>query len=358
MRDFDSFGGNDNDRVKAVNTYHQNHGGGVLEPIQLPSRIITHSVPFQWWSGMRLIADGGPAREYSRGTVLRYNGTGSQFVFTGSQTAQGYPSDGSPRDINIHNVQFEGPGNTDWTQCYDPRTYPQNGSSHVDWMSELRGCGWKLFNRVYWGWWDGLNLVGTTHVQAVKDTPFFVGGAECTLFGAESSFMDNTAWANTPKPFIRSVLEKSTIGAVMPTARGISYQMKIEGGNNLVVNGTRFDSQDSDPVSGASLRIEGGANISVTGCSFKGQGDNFAEAYEHGVIEIVGGQHIIIQGNNFHRSGTRAPSSTPLVYTGPNVPFGGVVVGPNGFQGFDGVLQQSKPGQIVCTDPRMRIITA
>jgi hypothetical protein len=355
VRLFDSFGSNDNDRVTAVNAYHQNHGGGVLEPIELPARVITHSVPFQAWSGMKLVGSPVRACEYSRATVLKFTGSGSQFVFAYPQTSQGYPSDGSPRDIALSGIQFEGPGNTDWWQRFDPSKDSYTG--RVLWMSEFHGCAWKLFRSVYWGWWDGVTISGVTHVQAVQDTPFHVAGAECTLFTGESSFMDNTGWAGVPKPFIRSRLEKSTIGAVMPTARGFSYQIAVDGGRNLHIVGVRCDSQDSDPVSGASIRINGGSNINITNCSLKGQCDNLAAAYEHAAIEVVGGRHIIIQGNTFVRAGTAAPSSTPLVYTGPNVGPQAVAVGLNGFDGFDGVLRQAKDGQIVCIDPRMRVIT-
>ena len=45
MPQFDSLGGTDDARVTAANAYHQNHGGRVLEPILLPSRVITHTVP-------------------------------------------------------------------------------------------------------------------------------------------------------------------------------------------------------------------------------------------------------------------------------------------------------------------------
>lgn len=352
---FDSLGATDDARITAANNYHQNHGGRVLEPIELPSRVIQHSVPITWWSGSRWLAKGGPAREYSRGTVLKYVGSGAQIRFPRSQTGQGYPGDGSPRDSHFEGIQFEGSG--DCIESFDPTSYPQNGPGRVLWMTSFWGCGWKFFNRIHWGWWDGVNITGTTHVQLIKDTPFYVGGSENTLFGADSSFMDNNTWQRTPKPFIRSRLEKSSIGHVMPTARGWSYQLKVEGGNNLAVNGARFDSQDSDPVSGCSVRIEGGVNISVVNCSFKGQANDLDSAFEHGLIEITGGSHITVMGNNFLRDATKASPDTPLVFTGPNVGQGAVIVGPNNFSGFTGVLRQSKPGQIICIDPRMRVIT-
>ena len=355
MPTFDSLGSTDNARISAANAYHKAHGGRVLEPIILPSRVVTHSVPIELWSGARWVAPGGPAREYSRGSVLKYTGTGAQFRFTRTQTAQGYPGDGSPRDSNFECIQFEGSG--DCFESYDPTTYPQNGHGRVAWMTSFWGCGWKHFNRIYWGWWDGLNITGPTHTQGIKDTPFYLGGSESTLFGAESSFMDNNTWQKTPKPFIRSRMEKSTIGRVMPTARGWSYQLKIEAGNNLEVNGARFDSQDSDPVSGASVRIEGGVNLSITNCSFKGQANDLAGAFEHGLIEVTRGRQITIMGNNFLRDATKAPPDTPLVYAGPNVQQGAIIFGPNNFEGFTGIVHQYRPGQIISTDPRITVRT-
>jgi hypothetical protein len=356
MRDFDSFGTNDNDRVRAMNAYHQAHGGGILEPVKLPARQVTHNVPVQVWSGMKLeAAGGGRASEFSRSTVMAFNGSGSQFVFAAPQTNQGYPSDGSPRDVSIRGIQFQGPASTDWWQCFDPSKDSYTG--RVLWSSEIYGCSWKAFRRVYWGWWDGVTVSGVTHCQGITDTSWHVAGAENVLYSGEQSVMDNTGWANTPKPHIRSRMEKSRIGVVMPTARGISYQLAVDGGRNLQVLGLQCDSQDSDPVSGANIRVNGGENITITGCSFKGGADDLPAAQEHGIIEVAGGNHVNITGNDFTRRGTRAPASTPLVFAGPNVFVGGVIVGPNNYAGYDGVLRQSKAGQIVCTDPRMKVVT-
>jgi hypothetical protein len=110
-------------------------------------------------------------------------------------------------------------------------------------------------------------------------------------------------------------------------------------------------------VSGASIRINGGDGIVISGCSLKGQADDLAAAYEHAVIEVMGGSHIVIQGNNFLRKGTRAGSDTPLVYTGPAVGQGAVKFGLNGWPGYLGILRQTVPGQIVSIDPTVTIKT-
>jgi len=357
---FDSFGATDDDRVRGVNAYQQAHSGGILEPVELPSRVITHSVPFQLWSGLRMHSE-SPHRacEYRRQTVLKYTGAGSQFVFTGSQTAQGYPGDGSPRDVSLRGIQFDGSPSNTFLPSYDLTKYPAQGPSHVLWMSELHGCSWTNFGKVNASWWDGLSISGVTHFQGIGDTPLWVDAAESSLFGSDAySFMDNSNWSNTAKPFIRVRARKCTIGKVMITARGFSYQIAIDdGAYNTVLDQVAFDSQDAAPVYGANLRINGGTNTVVSRCSFKGGGQNYLAAYEHGVIEIVGGRQVNISGNNFLRLGTSASPDTPLVFVGPNVPDQGVIVGANNFEGYTGVVRQSRPNQIVCLDPRLRVIT-
>lgn len=361
MKYWDTFGATDDDRVRGVNAYQRAHGGRILEPVELPSRVIEHSVPLELWSGLRMHSE-SPHRscEYRRQTVLRYTGTGSQFMFTGSQDAQGYPGDGSPRDVSLRGIQFDGNGANAFLPEYDLTKYGTQGRSHVLWMSEFHGCAWTNFRRVNASWWDGLSISGVTHFQAIKDTPLWVDAAESSLFGADAfSFMDNSSWAGMPKPFIRIRARKCTVGKVMITARGLSYQVAIDDGAcNTVLDQVFFDSQDAAPVSGASLRINGGKNTLVTRCSFKGQANDLAAAYEHGIIEIVGGRNHLIEGNNFWRAGTNASPDTPLVYVGPNVPTGGVVFGLNNFEGYTGIVQQSKPGQIVCTDPRITVKTS
>ena len=357
MKSLDSFGANDNERIRTLNTYQRQHSGGILEPVVMPNRVVTHSEKIELWSGLTLVSEAGtPAREYSRKPVLKYTGSGSQFLFTGTQSAQGYPGDGSPRDIDLVGIQFEGPSTVDCFPSYDPTTYTANGGGHVTWMARIHNCGFKNFRRVYWGWWDGVSMTGVNHFQGIADTALYVDGAENLLFGGGMSFIDNANWARVPKPHIRTRMKKSRIGDVMPTARGWSYQMAIESGTeNLVVDGVAFDSQDAAPVSGASLRISGGKNITLTGCSFKGQADALAEAFEHGIIEIVGlDGDLTIGGNNFLRRGTRAAASTPLIYVGPKVPDGLILVEGNNTD-YEGVVLVSRPGQVFCTDPRLKI---
>lgn len=358
MKSLDSFGANDNERIATLNQYQRDHRGGILEPVVVPNRVLSHSTPIDLWSGLLLTSESGaPAREYSRKPVLKYTGAGSQFRFTDSQTSQGYPGDGSPRDVDLIGIQLEGPSTVDCFPSYDPTTYTTNGRGHVQWMANIHNCGFKHFRRVYWGWMDGVSITGPTHFQGIADTALYVDGAENVLFDGGNSFIDNANWARVPKPHIRTRMKKSRIGNVMPTARGWSYQMAIESGTeNLVVDGVQFDAQDSAPVSGASLRINGGKLITITNCSFKGQADALHEAFEHGIIEIVGlDGELSISGNNFLRRGTRAPRSTPLVYVGPKVPDGLILVEGNNTD-YEGIILVSRPNQVFCTDPRLRVV--
>lgn len=357
MKLWESIPGGDDDRVRWVNAYQKAHGGRILEPIELPSRVIEHTVPFELWSGLRMHSE-SPHRacEYRRQTVLRYAGAGSQFVFVDNRGTQGYPADGSPRDVSLRGIQFEGRSSNTFLPSYDLTKYGAQGPGHVLWMAEFHGCAWTNFGKVNASWWDGLSISGVTHFQAIGDS-LWVDAAESSIFGSDAfSFMDNSGWAGVAKPFIRIRSRKCTIGKVMITARGFSYQIAIDDGAcNTVLDQVHFDSQDSAPVAGCSLRINGGKNTTVTRCSFKGQGNDLAAAYEHGLIEIVGGRNHMIEGNNFWRYGTSAPPDTPLVYVGPNVPDGGVVVGPNNFEGYAGVIGVSRPNQVVVLDPRMKV---
>ena len=71
------------------------------------SKRYTHSGPLELWSGLALV--GGKrvaAREFSTGTILHYGGAPGTAQFAFVANAQGYPSDGSPRDINFVAIQF------------------------------------------------------------------------------------------------------------------------------------------------------------------------------------------------------------------------------------------------------------
>ena len=336
---FDTFftGATVNEKIAAMNTWHLARGGGESTPAVLfDSKAYSFSTPIGLYSGMALV--GGKqaaAHEYSRATVFNWTGgSGSSlFTFPGAQPPQGYPSDGSPRDISVAWIQLQGGGST---HCL-PKNDPSSGSyqGRTLWMANLHGCGFKNFATVWWGWGDGTSVSGPTHVQGCTDTPFFLGGSENSLFGNGSfSFMDSSlaAWGSAGKPFIRSLLSKSSIGNVMITGRKTAYGLSVEGGHSLLVSGTCFDAQDSDPMHGASLRVSGGDGVVVQGASFKGAMNAPASAAggvaaNRGWVHVTGGRQITFLGNNFARRGTTAGSlptssrsrtpSTRISFAGP-----------------------------------------
>ena len=361
---FDSFAGTTtNAKVTAMNAWmrqRQALNAGPFPAVRFDTRQYDHSVPITFVSGMTLL--GGKdavVHEYSRGTILNWQGGSgsSQFVFPSTQPNQGYPSDGSPRDVSLRFLQFQGGGSTHFL----PKNDPSSGSyaGKVIWMSNFHSCGWKNFSTIWWGWGDGTTIDGVTHVQGTTDTAFFLAGSENCLFGNGAySFMDTTSTTflnvASAKPFIRTRMTKSTIGQIMVTGRKTDYQMSIEGGQDQVIRGFAFDAQDSDPVYGTGLRITGGESIYLDGVNFKGMMANPAKAVggaaaNQGWVSITGGKQITFTGCQFRKSGSSQPAdSVPVLVVGPNVGPGEVKFGFNNFGGFPGraVIRQARAGQV------------
>jgi hypothetical protein len=354
---FDSFAGSTTDaKIQAMNAWAQSLSASTSRAaVVFEAKVYQHTVPIELWSGLSLI--GGrrvAAREFSTGTVLNYQGAAgtSQFAFV-ANTSQGYPSDGSPRDLTFQSIQFTGGPSVHHMPKYDPGGGAYKG--HTLWYVNWRDCGWVGFATIWWGWGDGVTISGITHVQAVGDTPFFMGGSENHLF-ENYSFIDTgtPGWTSSGKPFLRSRMEKSSIGRMMFSARSNSYQISVEWGSNLVIDGAAFDAPDSAPTSGKQISISGGNGIHITNCSFKGAMANPAAAtggtaQNRALIHVTGGSQIVIDGNNF------LPKA-PLLWTGPNVGARQVKWGLNGYPNNTAPqLQQSKADQIVNIDPTVPV---
>lgn len=361
VRFFDTLGATDNERVTAMNRINQDHGPTIL----VPDRVIAHSVPIETWSGGNVVAfPTGPAREYSQGPVFKFTGTGSQIVFAPSaQTGQGYPSDGSVRDMTFSGIQFEGGSSTTLT----PETSDYKGKTF--WYTDFHNCGFKGFKSVIVGFGTGFTMSGSTHTQGIVSTPFRFGGSE-NRFGREQSFSDNTVWDLVEKPmFHADGAEKSFINDWMPTARGKSWQLTIEEGRAVTASEVSFDSQTLKPVFGANVKILSGDGHRIINCTFKGGMTNPANGGRHDLtriaaaqnrafIQIEGGRQHIIMGNTFLNHGSTVPANTPLVYIGPNVPDFGVKFEANSWPDFDGVILVTRREQLVCSDPSIKIVIA
>lgn len=360
---FDSFGANDNARVTGMNNFHKAHGGGILPTVIMPARQINHTVPVILYSGMKMIAASGRSAEYTRACTMNWQGGSgtSQLIFPSEgQTNQGYPSDGSPRDGYMEGIQFQGPSSTSWMPKYDPSTGSYAGK--VLWYFTFHGCAWKQFGAVWWGWSTGCTISGQTHFQGCGLPALYLAGSETVIFGQDAqSFMDNTGAGSANQPHIISRLEKSSIGRVMITARGNSWQMTVSAGKNLRIVGVDFDSQDSDPVQGANLKITGGNNILVGDCSFKGgmnapSSGGGGESANRGFIHASGGSEIVVDRNAFTNAGSAAGSSTPLVYAGSGA--SAVRVGLNAHSGFSATTRQASAGKITSIDPTISVSTS
>lgn len=377
--DFDTFfaGGTVDAQITSMNTWAQGFSASDPRPtVVFRAKEYAFSTAIKLWSGLSLRgASGRSVREYTTGTSFKWNGAAgtSMLTFTGSQTGQGYPSDGSPRNITMENILFRGTSTTHFLPKYDPTTYGTNGPGHVLWMSTFHNVGWKTFATIAWGWFDGVTISGPVHFQEVYDTAFYLGGSENSLFTDEYSFGDTAASTNSPVfttglPFIRSVLSKSRIGGIMLTGRKKGYGLSIEGGQGLLITGAAFDAQDSDPMYGSAVRISGGDGIRIIGCSFKGAMSNPGSANggttaNRGWITVTGGRQIVIDGTNFHRGGSSpAPTSTPLVWVSSAVDVDevkwGSATSASGYAGTAAVIAHAVAGRIVNNDPSVALVVA
>jgi len=152
-------------------------------------------------------------------------------------------------------------------------------------------------------------------------------------------------------------MEKSSIGRIMLSARGNSYGISVEGGNNLVIDGVAFDAPGSQPTSGKQLAISGGTGIRVTNCSFwAGMANPSAAtggvAQNRGNIHVTGGQQIVIDGNNFR-------GTSPVLYTGSNVGAKQVKWGLSGYPTNPSPrIEQYRNDQVADIDPTVALVVA
>jgi hypothetical protein len=363
FKEWDSFGANDNDRVKAVNEYHKNHGGKPLDAVWFPQRVIHHSVPFKLYSGMALMA-AKPPREYARATTLVWDGPAgsSQFVFLRDgekQTNQSYPSDGSPRDGTFSNILFQGGEQTHCIEYFDVHSNAYTG--HTLWYWLFDNCGWRYQRTAWNGWGTGCVLSGIPHFQGLGAEALAVGGSENRIFGAGYGLLDaQPSLRKVPgAPALHCHSARTLISDVMLSVRGDGYGLLIDYGNNIYVDGLSVDSPNSDPQFGASVKIKGGKNIHLAGLSLKGSMHNPGAATggnNRGVIDISGGEWIVLDGINALKEGTNAPTNTPVVYVGAGAKK--VLIKSVNCFGYDGVVKVEAGADVKVEDPRLKVVQA
>jgi len=363
---FDNYftGATDNDKITAMNAWHKAAGSTNPRPAVLfDTRVYTFSTPIEMWSGMALL--GGrrvAAREFSTGTILHYNGAAGTSMMTFVANSQGYPGDGSPRDMSFHSIQFEGVTGSHYLPKHDPGTETTYAGKTL-WYTNWHGCAWKSFATIWWGWGDGCCITGPTHTQLLTDTAFHVGGSECSFFGNDA-FSYGDSPTDIHVPYFRSRLSKATIGRILVTARKTNTQLSIEAGFALDVHQFYVDAQDSDPVYGSPVRISGGDGINLSNLSFKGAmhqpaSANGGAAANRAWIHVTGGSQILVQNCSFSLGGTSANAATPLLYAGPAIGAGQIRWGLNSYAKFAGAkahVVQSAANQVyVVPDPSVVI---
>ncbi len=355
----DQLGTSDDERINALNELTKRSGGSHCPVYEFANREYVLSSPIKLYSGLKLLGTSGlPAREYSGGTTIRWKGKPNTSIFVfppEGQARQAYPADGSPRDISISGILFEGAGQTDVFPRLAMTAESFRGKTL--WYCNLHNLGVRAMRTFWWGYGTGVSLTGTFHAQAMSDTPLYLGGSENTIFGTEAqSFMDNGTrpWTSSGKPFIRSVMEKSFIGRVIITAQLNSYHLSIEGGRGLVVSGVQFDAPNESPSNGSAVKVSRVDGLTISDCVFYANMANPGDD-SRGIIDISGGREILIVGNQFLRHPTRGEagprSDTPIVYCSSPDP---AKIGLNGYPGYAGVVR----GNAITSDPGMKVFPA
>ncbi len=349
----DQLAGSDDERILAINERTKQAAGKDVPVFEFANRVYSISTQIQLYSGLKLMGSAGlPAREYGSGTTIRWAGLPETSVFMfppDGQAGQNYPTDGSPRDISISGILFEGGSRTD----VFPRLAMAGDAylGHTLWYSNLHNLGVRDMRTFWWGYGTGVSLTGTFHSQSMSDTPLFIGGSENTIFGTDAqSFMDNSsaAWAVSDKPLIRTAMSKSYIGRVIISARSDSYHISVEGGQGLFIDGAQFDAPSGSPTSGRAISVSNVDGLTISNCSFYSGMAN-PGANSGGIIDISEGRHIVIVGNQFIAGPTEAqPSDIALVLNSGTDP---VKMAMNGFPGYSGIVR----GNIVSVDPSVRV---
>jgi hypothetical protein len=355
----DELGLTDNERIERLNVLAQRSAGKSTPVYEFANRTYAITTPIKLFSGLKLRGTGGlPAREYGGGTVIAWEGDDDSSVFVfppEGQSGQNYPTDGSPRDISISGLMFEGGASTN----VFPRLSMSSGShvGHTLWYSSLHNLGVRAMRTFWWGYGTGVSLSGSFHAQALADTPLYLGGSENTIFGtSDQSFMDNStaSWRQSGKAFIRSVMSKSYIGRVIITARSDSFHLSVEGGRGLVVDGVQFDAAGSDQSRNAAIKVSDINGLTVSNCVFYGTMSQPGDG-SRGIVDIRGGSGVLMTGNQFVRilgdreaDSVAASPGTPLIYNATPDP---VKLGMNGFPDFDGIVV----GNAITSDPTVKV---
>jgi hypothetical protein len=358
----DNLGTSDDERVIALNELTRRTGGKHTPVFEFANREYVLSTPIKLYSGLKLIGTSGlPAREYGGGTTIRWEGkpNTSVFVFAPEgQARQAYPADGSPRDISITGILFDGGRNGMQTDVFPKLAMTAESiRGNTLWYCNLLNLGVRAMRTFWWGYGTGVSLRGTFHAQAMYDTPLYLGGSENTIFGTESqSFMgnDSGSWAASGKPFIRSAMQKSYIGRVIISANANSYHLSVEDGGGLFVSGVQFDAPTEVPSNGSTVKVSGVDGLTIADCVFYANMAN-PGADSRGIIDISGGREILIVGNQFLSDPTLGeagpPSRTPIVYCSSPA---AAKIGLNGYPGYAGVVR----GNAITSDPGMEVIPA
>lgn len=266
---FNSFAGaNDEERFTSLFAWENTLGTGPYTQVWFDQRLHQHIQQIPFRARRRWVGGIGPAREFNSSTVIKYAGPAGTSQFKPYvNTGYNYPANGVTRDAHYTGIQWS--GNLD--QNFLPKVTGWDASK-VLWYGEFHDCGWVGFNEPLRYYGTGMNVDGTTHLQAYAKTPISVGGSE-SLFLDSMSLMDsgNASFIATDQPAVNFWLSKSVLGVNLISARNKAYSLLVSGGHGSKAMGSGFDGPAGYFMQNGAVRFDGSAvDFGLSDCSFKG----------------------------------------------------------------------------------------
>lgn len=340
------FTGDDAQKTDQLIAWLTKMGPGPKPEIQVAARGFTLSKSLPKYAGFSLVGRiGAPAREFPSSFILKYTGSGPMFVGT-PNTGYSYPSGGVVRDLSLHGLALS--AGLDKMLFEESTSYTPAKNT---WYCSMTNCGFIGWKSVYSTGATGLLIGGTTHLQAFARTPLDITGSENMVLGPNSMLdSSNTDWMKADLPIVRMHGEKSSLQDGIISARKQSYQVLVDGGNQQEINGVEFDSPDgTDSADGVpwrtasyQLRVKGGNGLVVRGACLKG-----------GLgIQCAGGTGDVAVDVSRFRSGQRGLARCEATFGGvlkwglcntydPDVPR---------------IIYAARKDQVICLDPSVQVL--
>lgn len=323
----DSYTGSDDARLTAAIADQQASGGTTnMAPIILPNRPLSFNQVRTMYSGLKII---GANKSGQKNPELAGGNYVGPEITLGASLSSGASSwwvgSGSLYDIYMADFAVQGSQGSSKHQFLDH-------NSGTLYACEFNSLSFNFMRGVFGirgrtCFFTQVNLTGTWTINNLWDTQVTVGGSDNQLWmagyvnmGPSSSAAQTGSIANASYQCTFTGLTNTTVGYIYCSAlngwRGIrqlgaSSAVTYVGGVYEGYKPTRQNGLLSGPAPGTTIRVDDGA-AAFYGC-FIGQGMDNPDASENGLVQINGGE-VIMVGCNFY--GQNMATANAIHHTG------------------------------------------